>query len=148
LPHEITHVVLADRFNTKPMPRWADEGMAVLTEPVEKKQAHPTLIRNSFPSLAFARAYFVDKRQGHIPCYLGYISIEVDAHGQIYTGCWWFQPVGCLRERRLAEILGSETCRKQLEAMFRKDCPGCSCNYIDNIDLHAAISTPSPALTH
>jgi tetratricopeptide (TPR) repeat protein len=40
LPHEITHVVLADRFNAKPMPRWADEGMAVLTEPTEKKQAH------------------------------------------------------------------------------------------------------------
>lgn len=40
LPHEITHVVLADRFNAKPMPRWADEGMAVLTEPAEKKQAH------------------------------------------------------------------------------------------------------------
>ncbi len=40
LPHEITHVVLADRFNSKPMPRWADEGMAVLTEPIEKKQAH------------------------------------------------------------------------------------------------------------
>ena len=40
LPHEATHVVLADRFNAKPMPRWADEGMAVLTEPAEKKQAH------------------------------------------------------------------------------------------------------------
>ncbi len=40
LPHEITHVVLADRFSAKPMPRWADEGVAVLTEPVEKKNAH------------------------------------------------------------------------------------------------------------
>lgn len=40
LPHEITHVVLADRFTSRPMPRWADEGMAVLTEPIEKKQAH------------------------------------------------------------------------------------------------------------
>jgi hypothetical protein len=40
LPHEITHVVLADRFAARPMPRWADEGVAVLTEPVEKKQAH------------------------------------------------------------------------------------------------------------
>ena len=40
LPHEITHVVIADRFTAKPMPRWADEGMAVLTEPLEKKRAH------------------------------------------------------------------------------------------------------------
>ena len=32
LPHEATHVVLAGRFDV-PVPRWADEGMAVLTEP-------------------------------------------------------------------------------------------------------------------
>lgn len=33
LPHEITHVVLADLFPDQPIPRWADEGMAVLAEP-------------------------------------------------------------------------------------------------------------------
>ena len=33
LPHETTHVVLADEFGVRPLPRWADEGMAVLTEP-------------------------------------------------------------------------------------------------------------------
>jgi hypothetical protein len=32
LPHEATHVILAGRFDV-PVPRWADEGMAVLTEP-------------------------------------------------------------------------------------------------------------------
>ena len=33
LPHEVTHVVLADLFPTRQIPRWADEGMAVLSEP-------------------------------------------------------------------------------------------------------------------
>ena len=33
LPHEVTHVVLADFFPQKQIPRWADEGMAVLAEP-------------------------------------------------------------------------------------------------------------------
>ena len=33
LPHEVTHVVLADLFTTQQIPRWADEGMAVLAEP-------------------------------------------------------------------------------------------------------------------
>jgi hypothetical protein len=33
LPHEATHVVLAGRFDGKQVPRWADEGIAVLTEP-------------------------------------------------------------------------------------------------------------------
>ncbi len=33
LPHEVTHVVLADIFPHQQIPRWADEGMAVLSEP-------------------------------------------------------------------------------------------------------------------
>ncbi|MFI5460635.1 MAG: peptidase MA family metallohydrolase [Isosphaerales bacterium] len=33
LPHEITHVVLADLFTVQQIPRWADEGIAVLAEP-------------------------------------------------------------------------------------------------------------------
>jgi hypothetical protein len=33
LPHEVTHVVLADLFTAQQIPRWADEGIAVLAEP-------------------------------------------------------------------------------------------------------------------
>jgi hypothetical protein len=33
LPHEVTHVVLADLFTFQQIPRWADEGIAVLAEP-------------------------------------------------------------------------------------------------------------------
>jgi len=33
LPHEVTHVVLADLFPNQQIPRWADEGIAVLSEP-------------------------------------------------------------------------------------------------------------------
>jgi len=40
LPHEATHVVLAGQFGDQPVPRWADEGMAVLTEPREKVDRH------------------------------------------------------------------------------------------------------------
>ncbi len=38
LPHEVTHVVLADLFPTRPIPRWADEGMAVLAEPASERR--------------------------------------------------------------------------------------------------------------
>ena len=37
LPHEITHVVLADLFPDKQIPRWADEGIAVLAEPASEQ---------------------------------------------------------------------------------------------------------------
>lgn len=40
LPHEITHVVLAGQFGPYSLPRWADEGMAVLTEPRDKQDSH------------------------------------------------------------------------------------------------------------
>jgi len=38
LPHEVTHVVLADLFPARPIPRWADEGMAVLAEPADEQR--------------------------------------------------------------------------------------------------------------
>lgn len=38
LPHEVTHVVLADLFPQQQIPRWADEGMAVLSEPSSEQR--------------------------------------------------------------------------------------------------------------
>jgi tetratricopeptide (TPR) repeat protein len=40
LPHETTHVVLAGNFGPYPVPRWADEGIAVLSEPLAKIEQH------------------------------------------------------------------------------------------------------------
>jgi hypothetical protein len=40
LPHELTHLVLADRFTTRQLPRWSDEGMAVLADPAAKQERH------------------------------------------------------------------------------------------------------------
>jgi hypothetical protein len=40
LPHELTHVTLADRFPLARLPRWADEGVALLCDPTEKQARH------------------------------------------------------------------------------------------------------------
>jgi hypothetical protein len=40
LPHEATHTVIAGQFGDKPVPRWADEGIAVLTEPRDRVERH------------------------------------------------------------------------------------------------------------
>jgi hypothetical protein len=40
LPHETTHVVLGGKFGNQHVPRWVDEGVAVLTEPAEKVEQH------------------------------------------------------------------------------------------------------------
>ena len=40
LPHEITHAVLAGRFGGQRVPRWADEGMAILAETRPRIELH------------------------------------------------------------------------------------------------------------
>jgi hypothetical protein len=40
LPHELTHVVLKDRFLSAAIPRWADEGTAILADTEVKQGRH------------------------------------------------------------------------------------------------------------
>ncbi len=40
LPHELTHVVLKGRFSTTMLPRWADEGIAILADTEAKQSRH------------------------------------------------------------------------------------------------------------
>ncbi len=40
LPHELTHVILADHFAGQSLPRWADEGMAILADTETKRALH------------------------------------------------------------------------------------------------------------
>jgi hypothetical protein len=40
LPHELCHLVLADRFRSTPAPLWFDEGVALQYDPVAKRQLH------------------------------------------------------------------------------------------------------------
>lgn len=42
LPHELTHVVLGERFGGHALPRWADEGIAMLSESSDKHRERLT----------------------------------------------------------------------------------------------------------
>jgi len=44
LPHEVTHTVMAHYFG-RPVPRWADEGGAVLSEDEQERQQHEGEVR-------------------------------------------------------------------------------------------------------
>lgn len=54
LPHEATHIVLAGRFGAHLVPRWADEGMAVLSEPADRITKHT----NDLPRLGSQTGVF------------------------------------------------------------------------------------------
>lgn len=45
LPHEMCHVLVADRFRDHPAPLWYDEGLALLLDPPEKLRLHERDLR-------------------------------------------------------------------------------------------------------
>jgi len=58
LPHEVTHVVVADLFIAQPLPRWADEGIAVLAEPPTEQRLKAAELREPLES---GRVFPLDK---------------------------------------------------------------------------------------
>src|SRR5262245_26782499 len=56
VPHEMTHVVLADLLDGRQPPRWADEGMAILADSHEKQLLHE---RDLMQGIASRRAFRV-----------------------------------------------------------------------------------------
>ncbi|HVX10546.1 MAG TPA: hypothetical protein VHC22_05160 [Pirellulales bacterium] len=60
VPHELTHVILADEFLADDLPNWADEGMAVLADTPLKQSLHLRDIRaGHFGGATFRLAAFV-----------------------------------------------------------------------------------------
>ena len=47
IPHELVHVVLADRFTAAPPPRWVDEGLATLFDDPAKQAGHDADFRRA-----------------------------------------------------------------------------------------------------
>jgi hypothetical protein len=77
VPHETTHLVLGDLFADAPLPRWADEGMAVLAEPPARldrfnRTLHSSrrqgrlvpldklLAKNEYPDAAMITVFYVE----------------------------------------------------------------------------------------
>lgn len=100
------------------------------------KAAEPDLIGNTVSSLEYVRRYFDDPKQRAIPCHLGYIGVDIDADGAVYSNCWGLPSVGNVRKASLREIVESPRYLQQCQAMFKKECPGCSCGYILNLAYH------------
>ncbi len=97
------------------------------------KKVNSALKSYSHTRLEYARKYFSDPKRTDIPCYLGYLLVYIDAHGEVYPGCWSLGSVGNLREKSLREIIESPEYKSRVRAMFRKECPGCACNYGVNL---------------
>ncbi len=82
LPHEITHVILADHFTERQIPRWADEGMAVLSEPDDEQQRRAV---DLVKPLADNRLFAVD------------VLMNMDYPDERYWGLYYAQSVSLTR---------------------------------------------------
>jgi MoaA/NifB/PqqE/SkfB family radical SAM enzyme len=82
------------------------------------------------------KKYLTDAKRADIPCVMGYFSIYIGAHGEVYPGCLVLEPVGNVREKKLEEIVNPAEYRKRLKDMFYKRCPGCACGHKVNLLYH------------
>ena len=65
LPHELTHVVLKDRFPTKALPHWADEGTAILADSKSKQDRHCGDLKEAIRSRTTFRAVSLLTLEGY-----------------------------------------------------------------------------------
>lgn len=100
------------------------------------KKKYPSVLNQLHVSIEYARKHFSDPKRKDIPCCMGYQTIYIGAHGEVYSGCWVLKPIGSLREKKLEEIINSEEYKKRLYNMFMKKCPGCTCGYSTNLLYH------------
>jgi len=108
----------------------------VIGELHRMKRAYPSLIHDSHSSLEYVRHHLADSKREDIPCYLGYLTIYVGAHGEVFPGCWALPPVGNLRQASLKQVINSNAYKERVRDMFLKRCPGCACDYILNLYAH------------
>ena len=78
LPHEVAHVVLADIFTDHQIPRWADEGMAVLAEPPSEQEGRAAELN---APLAQNRVFKLDQ------------LMDIDYPGAEHWGLYYAQSV-------------------------------------------------------
>lgn len=111
-----------------------------------KKQA-PEALLDSRAALEYISHYFRDPLQKALPCTVALLRICIDAHGQVFGGCWSMGAFGSLREQSLLNILASPAYVEKHKQMFKKECPGCSCGYKVNLRYSLpSLLTPSSGL--
>jgi len=93
-------------------------------------------VSHTHASFEYIRSYFQDPKRKDVPCMLGHTSIDIGAHGEVYSGCLAMEPMGNIREKSLTDILRSAEYKIRLHDMFYKKCPGCSCGYKMNLFYH------------
>jgi MoaA/NifB/PqqE/SkfB family radical SAM enzyme len=94
----------------------------------------PRLVYSGPQILEYARNYLKGiERDDDLPCTLGYKLISLGSRGEVYAGCYVFEPIGSIRETRLSNIVKSKEYKALAEKMYRRECSSCTFFYEDNV---------------
>jgi MoaA/NifB/PqqE/SkfB family radical SAM enzyme len=85
-----------------------------------------------YSDLRYMRGHFSDLVQRDLPCAESQLKLMIHSRGEI-GGCWGHDPGFNVRERTIAEVIGSPEYRQEHARFFRKDCVGCGSNYSLNL---------------
>ncbi len=75
------------------------------------------------------RMFLADRSFEFDHCIQGFIEVNIDAKGQVRTGCNVFKPVGNIIKDDLITIINSTAYHNSVKQMYGLDCPLCTCGY-------------------
>jgi MoaA/NifB/PqqE/SkfB family radical SAM enzyme len=85
-----------------------------------------------YSDLAYIPGHFSEIRQRDIPCAESQLKLMIHSRGEI-GGCWAHDPDSNVRQRSIADVIGSAHYREEHARLFRKECVGCGSNYSLNL---------------
>jgi MoaA/NifB/PqqE/SkfB family radical SAM enzyme len=85
-----------------------------------------------YSELAYMQRHFADVLQPDLPCAESQLKVMIHSTGEL-GGCWGHDATENVRDKPLAEILGTDAYREEHARFFRKDCVGCGSNYALNL---------------
>lgn len=139
-PFYFSHVSQQQQQAVWPAASMTEEVAACVAKLVAFKKTNPASLVNSQAALSYISRYFKEPRDAAMPCYIALSGrIWVDAAGSVYA-CQSMPACGSILTKSLREIVSAPQWSRSIEAMFRKQCPGCSCMYWCNVDAHIPLA--------
>lgn len=101
------------------------------------KYKRKEVIQYSNSTINLAMDYLKDNKKTKLPpCFMGFISIYLDAKSNLYSGCWVLPSLGNLKKDNIEKILSSREYKKRIADMYQRKCPNCTCGFNTNIGIY------------
>ena len=98
-----------------------------------EKEKNPSSLLISLSAINYIGDYFSESAVKRVPCIASQDRIFVGPDGDVFGGCLSMGAFGNVKKTGLQRMLLDRPLREAHRNMFYKNCPGCSCGYLFNI---------------